>query len=296
MPVGFVGVSEQAVAREKLTKTEFYNDWLRHQDNTIGGPAMICHRDDESIAAMALCIDERHFDRVLEPTKRFLEQISPHLTRCAKMSKLLARGNGSQARHLESARQAVVLFYRSGQVADVNKAGNMLIESNKVISLTAQDNLTSHDDQVRSFISRAVSAVHTGNLASVPNPLRVVFKGHGPCVFQLHIFPEGADLQFPVSAWSDPIAGAIVISSPDGLGAVPDYCKIVGAFGATKAEARLAQQLIEGQSLNDYADQNKLSRHTVRNQMRSLRLKTDSTDKADFIRKMLNLASPFSIS
>lgn len=294
MPVGMVGVSEQAVARENLIKTEFYNDWLRRQDNAIGGPAMICHRDSDRLAALALCIDANRFDDLLNPSRTFLEQISPHLTRCVEMSKLLARGNGSQTGHLENARQAVILIHQSGRVANVNKAGKNLIESSRIISLTSQEHLASRNDNVRSFISKAVGAIHERSFAKIPDPLQVGVPGLGSCVFQLHVFPEDSSQGFPVSAWSDPVAGAIIISSPDGLGVTPDYSQIISAFGATKAEIRLAQALIKGQSLNDYADQNNLSRHTVRNQMRSLRLKTDSTDKTDFIRKMHNLASPFS--
>ena len=59
MPVGMVGISDQALPQEELFKTEFYNDWLRHQENIIGGPAMICHRGPDSFAALALACTGR---------------------------------------------------------------------------------------------------------------------------------------------------------------------------------------------------------------------------------------------
>ena len=65
------------------------------------------------------------------------------------------------------------------------------------------------------------------------------------------------------------------------------------SLGATPAEALLAEAIISGQSLYDFADTNSLSRHTVRNQMRALLQKTSTSSQTDFVRKMYMLSSPF---
>ena len=51
MQPGMVGVSDMALPRQELFRTEFYNDWLRHQENIVAGPAMICYRSASNYVA-----------------------------------------------------------------------------------------------------------------------------------------------------------------------------------------------------------------------------------------------------
>ncbi|MNV18232.1 hypothetical protein D3C71_1090530 [compost metagenome] len=58
-------------------------------------------------------------------------------------------------------------------------------------------------------------------------------------------------------------------------------------YGLTPAEARLAQALVNGLSLQEYADQQSVSIHTVRSQFRTIATKADVGRQTDFVRAVL---------
>ena len=58
-------------------------------------------------------------------------------------------------------------------------------------------------------------------------------------------------------------------------------------YGLTPAEARLAQALVNGLSLQEYADQQSVSIHTVRSQFRTIATKAGVGRQTDFVRAVL---------
>lgn len=61
MPTGMVGVSDQALERPDLFKTEFYYVWLRRQEDIVAGPFMMCHRTtNTSVGLAAACQHKQH--------------------------------------------------------------------------------------------------------------------------------------------------------------------------------------------------------------------------------------------
>ncbi len=295
MPMGAVGVSDQALARDDLFKTEFYNDWLRPQENIVGGPAMICYRSSDRFVAMAAACPSRRVDNTLPDSHRLFEDLAPHMARSIALSTALSDGGVASFPYLEASLHGIVLVRRSGRVGFVNSAADRLISKTGLVTVGLGEKLATQNESLRAYLSTAMSALCENRLDAVPEPLAMTTGGLGPCVFHTHVFPAEADHNFPCAAWADPVAGAIVITGSLGLRGANSHKQIVKAFGATPAEARLAQALVDGLSLYDYADLNKLSRHTVRNQMRVLLRKTESRNQADFVRRMHLLASPFGI-
>ena len=70
MPVGSVGVSDQALPRRDLFKTSFYNDWLRHQDNVVAGPFLLCERTPHSFVGIAVACHARNVEETLPKAQR----------------------------------------------------------------------------------------------------------------------------------------------------------------------------------------------------------------------------------
>jgi DNA-binding CsgD family transcriptional regulator len=58
-------------------------------------------------------------------------------------------------------------------------------------------------------------------------------------------------------------------------------------YGLTPAEARLAQGLVNGLSLQEYAEQQSVSIHTVRSQFRTIATKAGVGRQTDFVRAVL---------
>jgi DNA-binding CsgD family transcriptional regulator len=64
-----------------------------------------------------------------------------------------------------------------------------------------------------------------------------------------------------------------------------------GLFQLTTAEAKLAESLYEGRSLNEIADANAVSIHTVRNQLKSALSKTDTRRQGELVALVAQVAS-----
>jgi DNA-binding CsgD family transcriptional regulator len=290
---GFVGVSDWALPRGELIKTEFYNDWLRHQNDAIAGPAMICHRSAKKFISIAASASAQIVDTDLSKMVEIMRTLSPHILRCVDISSTLNSGNGATPSHLNASRHGIVFIHRSGRTGFINDAATDLLETSKLLSKLQNGGLGSADPTVSDYMIRAAGAITNEAISDLPTPLTVYSVGLGQCTIHPHIFPAWGQQEFPENVWADPVAGAIVVTGSGGMG--DDYSAegVARSFGATPAEAKLAGAVILGQSLYEFADRHGLSRHTVRNQMRALLAKSESRDQIDFVRKIHQHISPF---
>ena len=63
-------------------------------------------------------------------------------------------------------------------------------------------------------------------------------------------------------------------------------CLITKLYGLTRAESRLAEALLAGQSLEDYGDRAGLTRNTLKTHLRSLFSKTDTARQSELVRRL----------
>ncbi|WP_419907283.1 helix-turn-helix transcriptional regulator [Hoeflea sp.] len=293
LPVGAVGVSDIALRRDELVKTEFYNDWLRHQEDIIAGPAMICYRSPDRFVAMVAACRRGGVDNALPQMTELLQALSPHITHAITISSALAGGNGVSAGHLDSSPHAIFLINRSGKVGFHNSAAQTLLRHDRIVKVSTNGCLTTNERAFGSHLETCMGAIQDGSFDALPGPKLFRSKRFGNCLLHAHIFPPSASHSFPEAVWTDPVAGALVITGSLGLNGGGDFEAIAKALGASRAEARLAAGLMRGLSLYQYADANNLSRYTVRNQVRGLLAKTGTSSQMQLLHKLHSLASPF---
>lgn len=294
MRPGMVGVSDHALPRAELFKTEFYNDWLRPQENLVSGSAMICHRSRDSFVALAAACRARGVDDNLPRLVDALEALSPHIMRVIELSKALSGTASGTARPLEASPHAMILISHSGRAGYRNTAASVFLAGTSQLGIGHRDKLRASDEELDNYLQAAVRAMQFEAFDQLPRPRVLTTERHGRCVIHPHVFPSAADREFPEAVWCDPVAGCFVVSGIGGTDSEATFADMAAAFGATAAEARLAQSLLEGRSLTEIAELKGVSRHTVRNQMRALLQKSGTRDQSDFIRLMHRLSSPFS--
>ena len=293
MRPGEVGLSDQALAREDLFKTEYYNDWLRHQDNVVAGAALMCHRSSERFVLLITSSRGRDVDHTLPAGQALLENLAPHAMRATEIASALSSGGRASFAHLNALSHGIFILRRSGRVGYHNAAAERIMSSTACLKIDHAERLVSANDRIGAYLARATKILAENKVHHVLDPLMVNCPPLGVCNIHTHIFPSEADHGFPCSAWHDPVVGAIVVTGQLGMGRANDFAKIASAFGASPAEARLANAVMLGGSLNDYADKHRLSRHTVRNQMRALLQKSGTHSQSEFIVKLMAHASPF---
>lgn len=293
MPVGAVGISDQALRREDLFKTEFYNDWLKQQEDVVAGPFMMCHRTNDTFVGMAAACRAHSVDKTLSINFDLFKALAPHISRSISMSSVLVNGGPASFKHFQASGHGIIVICRSGQVGMVNPAAETFMAQSQSISVDRREHLAGKDETIQAFLSAAHLAMVKNAFDELPKPLRVGAPELGPCILHAHIFPSNIDCEFPASAWLDPAVGVLVIAGAAGLQQECEYGQLAQLLGATPAEARLAEAIMAGQSAYDFADANKLSRHTVRNQMNALLHKLDVSSQSGLVRKLYQLSSPF---
>jgi len=110
LPMGVVGVSDQAQTRRELFNTEFYNDRLRRQENVIAGPCMVCYRSVDKFVGMAAACRARNVDFTLEHSQQLFGALAPQVTHAIRMAEVLPDGNSASFTHLQASRHAIFIL------------------------------------------------------------------------------------------------------------------------------------------------------------------------------------------
>lgn len=294
MKPGDVGVSDQALDRRDLFKTEFYNDWMRPAGDLLTGAAMICQKSDEHLVGMALACPARHADTMLSPVHGLMQALSPHVTQVIDMSRAIGGESIATAgKIIDTSRHAMFLIARSGRVVHVNSPGTTLLRAGGDLAVSADGRLRSGNLALQNGLQRAVMALQCAQPRMLPAPIGFASARFGQCVMHCHPIQEDQMPGFPGNLWSDPVVGMVVVAGPAGLSDVADIGALARGLGATAAEAELAASLCRGVSVGRYADERGLSRHTVRNQVRAMLHKCGARNQADLVQRLLRLSSPF---
>lgn len=291
MPTGMVGISDQAMARRELFRTEFYNDWLRKQEDIVAGPFMMCHRTQSTFVGLAAACLQRNVENTLPRAHALLDALAPHLKRVISFASLVKPKDSYSTNFIEASKHAIFLLTRSGKLCLANQSGEQLLAGFSIMTVTQANRLVSQNENISEFLCDLMSAIETRNPLALPDPVFASAVSQHTFALHAHMFPSVSQDEFPSANWSDPVVAAIVVA---GGNATDDFRKIAASFGATVAEQKLADAVVRGQRLNDYADSQGLSRHTSRNQMRALLHKSSCKNQTDFARLVLSLASPFS--
>ena len=298
MPQGAIGFSDQALPREKLLETEFYNDWLKPQGGLIGGYALMAFRDSNCMIALTSAASKRFEASICEKVDPLLNQIAPHLTRSIELSRALAldkdNTQGNLTAQLYNSRYAIFTVRASGLIAWKNLAGENLLRIGRALR-SSNNYLTSRHSVVEDWIRKCHLPTCDKQDKYTAEPIVLNCLLNGKMVLHWHkICTETTETYFPDVILSDPIVGMLVACGKTGLNSERNIHQIACSFGATPSEAKLAAALISGISLYEYAERQCISKHTVRNQMRALLAKAGVRNQQEFILLALKYQSPFS--
>lgn len=274
LPVGQVHVSEAVLPREQLVRTEFYNDWIRPQEDVGTGAGVTVFRDDTSMFRLSVNLRLQDQERLQPGLVHLLELLVPHLRHAFEIMRLRtgAVAGIGEALVLEAIRHPAIAVDRSGRYCYANRAGSALLEAG---------------DTIRVGRGGYLMRPGGGAITEIADYL-ARFAARRPD-FSLRLSLRDAR-QRPVLGTLLPIAGRAPATFPSAnLSGVPAAIVVVQQLAAeqprlsradlaalhlTDAEARLALALFEGRSLKAVAAENAISIHTVRNQLKAVFEKT----------------------
>jgi DNA-binding CsgD family transcriptional regulator/PAS domain-containing protein len=279
---GDVATGEMLCPNDTLRRSAFANDFLQ-KGGVFHECCGVVFREPRG-ASVISCLRPKRFGPFGDDHTRLLRLLMPHLQRALQLhTRIVGLENkaDSASQGLDRLPVGFLAINAAGKVLLVNRRAQEILDLNDGLTL-GRDGLVTprreHTNSLRGLIQGAIATasgkgIDSAGAMSIPRPslLRA---------FQVLVTP----LQSRTSALlPDSAAAAVSVSDPESRIEPPDKL-FARLFGLTPAEARLAGALMRGDSLTDAADEFRISRNTVRSQLRSIFDKTATSRQGDLIR------------
>lgn len=280
---------DEHISREEVMKTPFYNEFVRRLDDAAGGFATLIARDSDRFLSFHGNFNYKHLEEA-QRAARCMTQLWPHLVRAIELYRRLGdlslhagaledvlNGLSVPAFVIDSdlllvfANDRARDLLREGMLFDTKQSRHLRFRSSaddRAIrqQLAALDHRSAEVPSVYFALQRPLGRQLVGFLsrlrldqdAAIPQTKRILFPRQ---LYALFLIPP----KRPIAA---------------------DVDAICAVLGVTRAEARLAQALISGRTLQEHAREARISYHTARTHMKALIAKTESASQAELIQRL----------
>lgn len=284
-PAGRIFSGDELCPSGELTRSEFYNDYLRpihafHEIGTLvlkGGPILGCLTTLRPKNAGSFGMEEIGL----------LEQLLPHLQRALQIHRRLVGLEGqlrAASDVLDRFPVGVILLDSKGRILCINIAakniadeadGLRLTKNGLVAALASENSLMQKLISESSLTSQAKDSGAGGVLKlsrpSMKTPLEVLVAPFPRAGFEIN--PERP-------------TAAVFVSDPARSGRTNDIV-LRQLFGLTKTESKVATLLMEGKSLGDVSSELQISGNTARTHLKRILDKSGTHRQGELIRLLL---------
>ncbi len=285
LPPGKVVTQQELVPDAELLQSEYYRDYLK--------PIGVFHilgvdtvEPDGLMARLRIARKEKE-SAFGEQHKQLCEQLLPHLRRAIQIHARLNRTETERDLYAGAVDQlsvATIILDEQGRVLNTNGLAEQLLEAADGISLSGEMLALGHrseHEQLQEIIASSISAQLQGE-TSMARALRVQ-RSEGLADLGLVVRP------IPASEWAEGQSSpcvAVFISDPQQQESASQQL-LSELFQLTPAEANLAIKLARGLSLAEVSEQQSISQHTARAQLKSVFSKTGVSRQAELVRLIL---------
>lgn len=291
MQPGKLRVGQMVISEEELRRTEYYNDWLRPQNFLHGCGATILQAGPlTSIFSMFRPHGSSPFG---EPEIAFTERLMPHLKRGLQLQQQFVRMQATAAVSKEILNQmsfGVILVDEKGKTLMINSSAECILDKRDGLMFDKEGIRTTRPREtliLRTMIANAActgagNGVHAGGqiLISRPSQLRP---------FSILVSPlrcKGFLME------TERAAAVLFIHDPEASIETSEQT-LRRLYQLTHCEAMLAMVLLQGKSIGQASSELHVSLNTVRTQLKSIFLKTDTHRQSDLIRLIVTGTSSF---
>ncbi|WP_374292910.1 helix-turn-helix transcriptional regulator [Paenirhodobacter enshiensis] len=268
-----VGYSDaDLIAPDQLHRGEFFNDWL--QPNGIRASAGVKMGAAGAWSFSLTLMSERDDEPIRTALSQRLSVIAPHLSRAARFYRRqdnIAPGS-LEARLMSSAAAGVIVLGRDCVIEAMNPHAEEILRRGECPFQTVRNRLSVRDAEIEAQIQAMLRPV---SVRAMPETVTLALPGMR--VTLIRVARLGASLLF---------RGISLIVLIDSLDTVEQFDEEVFAleYALTPAERRAVRGIVAGLTPAEISLRAKLSRETIRAQIRSLYQKTDARSQADILR------------
>ncbi len=287
-PSGSAVTSSMLYPDRFLKRTEFYGDWLRPHDMFYSLGSIVVKEDTRAVKLTFMRPEDAgaYGDDELLLMKRLMPHLQTAVALHRKFGRI-SRNAGLALDSLEVLPFGVVLLDAKGTIIHANQLAHAIVRKTSVLTFGPGGRLeagsTAATGSLRRLVDSALAlsrGINQGITGSAGGALQLPMKSGGALpVFVSPLSPQ-------MLAFGHAAGACVFFSDPEtvlvGLGdALQDI------YSLSLSEASLAEALVNGTSLADFAEQRCTTLHTVRTQMKNLAMKVGAKRQVDVVRVIL---------
>ncbi len=277
-----IALGEQILTDRELLRTEFYNDFLRPQDWFYSCGVLIAQ--DQWMTSEITAIRSRRAGGFTASEVALFRYLAPHLQCAARIhNRIAGLESGLQAATgaLDRLATGIIAVNSDARVIFTNRAAEAILKRGD--GLISGDGLQAASRQETVKLRRVIAAVcmplESGSLPETVIPIHRP-SGARPLEVLVAPLPRHSFLT------GEGAAAVLFVTDPDEA-ATLDGRALHQLFGLTPAEIQLCTALVDGKSVEEYAEQAAISAHTARTYVKRIYSKTGARRQSELVRLLL---------
>lgn len=157
--------TDEMIRRDQIRRTEFYDGWIRPQENALAGGGVILFQESSRMFVVGGNIPERYGDQLESRWLRLLELLTPQLRQAFEINRALAGASleaFAASRTGDAGNTAVILLGCDGHILYANPLARGMLEVGRVIRADMRGRIAIGDHECAAAIGRAVRAIRQG--------------------------------------------------------------------------------------------------------------------------------------
>lgn len=269
-PIGEGVVGEQVVSRDRFTRTEYYNDFLKPYEQE-SGVGVTVRNDGGCFFLLSVLSGDTDFERN-SGRARFLTSIAPHLRRASDyyLRQVASSFGGLAAGLGEVTGIATIVVNPAARVIYASPPGERLLAQGDTVGVDAAGIVSFRDSMAQSVFAHALYGQYTDLLSKT-------------------VATAGAEINF-VRVTEDVgstifMGGSLAILIVERDNAASSGAeRIAAAYGLTPAEKRVLEGIVSGKRPAEIAAAASVSVETVRSQLKAIYGKTGADRQPALVR------------
>lgn len=283
VPVGQAVRAEHMVPDDQLRTTEFYNDWVRPQDDIAHGAGVTLVREAERVVVFSGNLRRKDADDLETNLVSLIGLLTPHIQQALEVSRLLVGRSLSEAATADAEPGAALLVVTaSGRIAFANRRAEALLENGTVVGRDLRGRIIlplATQSAVRQFLAEM-----GGEVVPLPRSLPLIDAQGRRWQAKVAVLDALDQGWSPFGVLYELTGRCMLLTLAPLSAEATQGHRLALQFGLSCSEADVVLSLAGGLSLAEIADARRVSIHTVRNQVKAALSKTGSRRQADLVR------------